>query len=392
MQVLEGDDPTQGKEPFLQPAELPGSYHGAQLPSPERDLLNTDQSAPPLQKAELKDDLGHIRPDRENGDQLAEQLQQDARPSRPSKQDGQNAAEASERNNPTGGRTEAATDTLRELMPGPAAAAEKEDGSGTDTDEDGELIAKARQKAALERQRATAAIRRAGMGTGAAIQDALAGPALVCACVDTLHNCVCRGTEWVTGASSNQGSVVCTTGRPRAGGGITLKLLIDEGILAPGDNVLTVEYKNSMTYASLGADGRIFCVVGYTDCAHHWELSFSLGVCPEIGMRPKQHARPLVPVTRAQVHGQEMVFESPSAFSIFLKRLVNPSRKADDGWKTVKYNGKFLEAYKLELARRRFGTREENSCDALATRQLPRQRIPTLKSLESGGCGARPPC
>lgn len=36
----------------------------------------------------------------------------------------------------------------------------------------------------------------------------------------------------------------------------------------------------------------------------------------------------------------DMFFESPSAFSIYLKRLVNPTRKADDGWKTVKYAGK----------------------------------------------------
>lgn len=50
------------------------------------------------------------------------------------------------------------------------------------------------------------------------------------------------------------------TGKPRAGG-ITLKLLIDEGILEPGENVLTVEYKSSMTSASLAGDGRIHCAV-----------------------------------------------------------------------------------------------------------------------------------
>ena len=53
------------------------------------------------------------------------------------------------------------------------------------------------------------------------------------------------------------------------------------------------------------------------------------------------------------MNGEDMTFESPSAFSIFLKRMVNPNRKADDGWKTVKFNGRFLEVYKLELARRR---------------------------------------
>lgn len=40
------------------------------------------------------------------------------------------------------------------------------------------------------------------------------------------------------------------------------------------------------------------------------------------------------------VGGGYRTFESPSAFSIFLKRLVNPDRKADDGWKTVKFGGK----------------------------------------------------
>ena len=62
-----------------------------------------------------------------------------------------------------------------------------------------------------------------------------------------------------------------------------------------------------------------------------------------------------------QVAGRNMTFESPSAFSIFLKRLINPARKADDGWKTVKCNGRFLEQVKLELARRRLGMRSDDA-------------------------------
>ncbi len=58
---------------------------------------------------------------------------------------------------------------------------------------------------------------------------------------------------------------VLAAGKPRAGGGITLKLLIDEGILQPGDNILSVEYKSSMTYASLEHDGRISCFVSHND-------------------------------------------------------------------------------------------------------------------------------
>ena len=56
-----------------------------------------------------------------------------------------------------------------------------------------------------------------------------------------------------------------------------------------------------------------------------------------------------------QHNGQESIFESPSAFSIFFKRMVTPNRKADDGWKTVKFQGRFLDHYKMELARRREG-------------------------------------
>ena len=62
-------------------------------------------------------------------------------------------------------------------------------------------------------------------------------------------------------ACLNLGMARPCAGKPRAGGGITLGLLIDEGILAPGENCLTVEYKSSMTYATLMPDGRISCHV-----------------------------------------------------------------------------------------------------------------------------------
>ena len=118
----------------------------------------------------------------------------------------------------------------------------------------------------------------------------------------------CDSTSWVNDyfayvchSCSLSTSVVCTAaGRPRPGGGITLKLLIDEGILFPGENCLTVEYKSNITYGSLAECGRIKCTIA----------------------------------------GRELTFESPSAFSIYLKRLINPARKADDGWKTVKFEGK----------------------------------------------------
>ncbi|KAL6782160.1 hypothetical protein ACKKBF_B10890 [Auxenochlorella protothecoides x Auxenochlorella symbiontica] len=80
-------------------------------------------------------------------------------------------------------------------------------------------------------------------------------------------------------------------------GAITLKYLIDKGVLEPGKDVLSLDYKDLRQLASLESDGRIHATVG----------------------------------------GSTFVFESPSGFSIFIKRLVVPTRKADDGWKSVRY-------------------------------------------------------
>ncbi|KAL4433628.1 hypothetical protein ABPG75_000069 [Micractinium tetrahymenae] len=106
--------------------------------------------------------------------------------------------------------------------------------------------------------------------------------------------------------------------KPGGKGGITLRVLIEEGILQPGHNVLSVDYKGMKQLASLLPDGRI----------------------------------------SSNINGSIMTFESPSAFRhehIYLKRLVNPTRKADDGWKTVRYNNRVLEQFKAELAKQRLG-------------------------------------
>ncbi|GLC49680.1 hypothetical protein PLESTB_000275000 [Pleodorina starrii] len=93
----------------------------------------------------------------------------------------------------------------------------------------------------------------------------------------------------------------------RPAGAITLRTLLDAGFLVPGSKVLYVEYKGLITWADLREEGTIVC------------------------------------------DGQ--TFESPSAFSIFVKRKLNPERKADDGWKAVKYAGKLLEHFKEQYLR-----------------------------------------
>lgn len=42
-------------------------------------------------------------------------------------------------------------------------------------------------------------------------------------------------------------------------GFITLRTLIDDGVLAPGPNVLYVDYKGDSTFANLNEDGTIEC-------------------------------------------------------------------------------------------------------------------------------------
>ena len=101
-----------------------------------------------------------------------------------------------------------------------------------------------------------------------------------------------------SGLNSNKGKAKKwrNSAPKRPAGSITLKCLIEAEIMQPGVKVLTLEYKGAVTRADLNREGQI---------------RFN-GAC----------------------------FESPSAFSIYVKRLVNPTRKADDGWKAVKYEGK----------------------------------------------------
>ncbi|KXZ47722.1 hypothetical protein GPECTOR_33g604 [Gonium pectorale] len=101
----------------------------------------------------------------------------------------------------------------------------------------------------------------------------------------------------------------------RPAGAITLRTLLDAGFLVPGCKVLYVEYKGIITWADLTEDGTIVC------------------------------------------DGKS--FESPSAFSITVKRKLNPDRKADDGWKAVKYAGKLLEHFKEQYLRQQLAAATE---------------------------------
>eukprot|EP00877_Chromochloris_zofingiensis_P004264 jgi/Chrzof1/13839/Cz08g14140.t1 len=62
----------------------------------------------------------------------------------------------------------------------------------------------------------------------------------------------------------------------RPAGVVTLRALIDEGLITPAEDVITMEYKGTITHASLADDGRIAwkgkCV---TTAWHLWRSACS---------------------------------------------------------------------------------------------------------------------
>ena len=93
--------------------------------------------------------------------------------------------------------------------------------------------------------------------------------------------------------------------------GVSLRDLIKNGYLTPAEKSISVVYKDTTFVADLHADGVIL------------------------------------------FEGQE--FESPSSWSIYVKRRVNPGKKADDGWKSVFYSGQKLEKFKHEYLKKMYG-------------------------------------
>ncbi|KAF3834908.1 hypothetical protein F7725_027466 [Dissostichus mawsoni] len=84
--------------------------------------------------------------------------------------------------------------------------------------------------------------------------------------------------------------------------GITLRVLLKDGLVEPGDGVLAIHYLNFV--GDLLNDGKIRWV--------------------ETGQ----------------------IFNSPSAWATHCKRLVNPAKKSGCGWASVRYRGQKLVQYK----------------------------------------------
>ncbi|NXJ96257.1 MPND protein, partial [Corythaixoides concolor] len=92
--------------------------------------------------------------------------------------------------------------------------------------------------------------------------------------------------------------------------GITLRVLLRDGLLEPAHGVLSIYYLGKKFVGDLGADGTIT-----------WQET-----------------------------GQ--VFNSPSAWATHCKRLVNPAKKSGCGWASVRYKGQKLDQYKAAWLRK----------------------------------------
>lgn len=58
---------------------------------------------------------------------------------------------------------------------------------------------------------------------------------------------------------SGRGGAAGKPAPKRPAGAITLRTLVDAGLLEPGNKVLYVEYKGAITYGDLTEEGHIFC-------------------------------------------------------------------------------------------------------------------------------------
>ncbi|XP_075733026.1 MPN domain-containing protein isoform X2 [Rhipicephalus microplus] len=98
--------------------------------------------------------------------------------------------------------------------------------------------------------------------------------------------------------------------RRGAGRSVTLSMLMSQGILQHGENVLSIDYLGSRFTGDLLKDGKI-----------KWRET-------------------------------QEVYSSPSSWAVHCKKLLNPDKKSGCGWSTIRYKGKKLDWYKATWFRK----------------------------------------
>ncbi|KAF8773647.1 MPN domain-containing protein like [Argiope bruennichi] len=105
----------------------------------------------------------------------------------------------------------------------------------------------------------------------------------------------------------------------QSGRGVTLSMLMSDGILEAGEGFLTIDYLGAKFVGDLLPGGKI----------------------------------------RAQE--TQKIFSSPSSWAIHCKKLLNPDKKSGCGWSSMRYKGKKLDTYKNLWFRKHKQEQENNA-------------------------------
>ena len=90
-------------------------------------------------------------------------------------------------------------------------------------------------------------------------------------------------------------------------GKLTLSILLSEKLIEPGEGVMSIDYLGQTFKGDLLSIGKIRSV--------------------ETGL----------------------IFNNPSAWAIYCKKIINPAKKSGCGWASVKYKGRKMDYFKEHL-------------------------------------------
>lgn len=121
----------------------------------------------------------------------------------------------------------------------------------------------------------------------------------------------------------------------QTGRSVTLSMLMSDGILQHGENVLSIDYLGSRFTGDLLKDGKI-----------KWRET-------------------------------QEVYSSPSSWAVHCKKLLNPDKKSGCGWSTIRYKGKKLDWYKATWFRKQRIKKDDRENNVGA-------KVPTGEKTKSG--------
>ncbi|KAK7027370.1 hypothetical protein SK128_009135, partial [Halocaridina rubra] len=140
------------------------------------------------------------------------------------------------------------------------------------------------------------------------------------------------------------------------GRGLTLKTLLKEGVLQPGEGSMTINYLPLVCIPLvLLRLLQYFLLCNFTEtCPESQRIKsaifredFLSKLFKEwVACQGNKFKGDLLPDGRIKSQETNKIFGTPSAWAIYCKKIVNPDKKSGCGWASVRYRGKKLDSYK----------------------------------------------